>query len=236
MAQIASTFFENTPRTYVRKVENEEDGTFTYEEVSNPDPSDKNIHLTSGDLLFYGDDYVEENGVARKATAKEIADGVSKKANFMEVYLPAIFKDTQGNMITDFSKIDPELLKVFGYRIPTQEMSSMESIRIKGFLPLEYQNGIVVPSSITAKAGSDFDIDKLNVYFKNVYLDKDGKPRCYREKKSNLKTGIYYLRNKGATDAVKFTIQEEQKKSVEEQMAEISCSLDNPDDCLACGS
>lgn len=69
-----------------------------------------------------------------------------------------------------------------------------------------------------------------------IIYDKDGKPRCYRDKKSNLKTGIYYLRNKGAADAVKFTIQEEQKKSVEEQLAEISCSLDNPDDCLACGS
>lgn len=69
-----------------------------------------------------------------------------------------------------------------------------------------------------------------------IIYDKDGKPRCYREKKSNLKTGIYYLRNKGATDAVKFTVQEEQKKSVEEQLAEISCSLDNPDDCLACGA
>jgi len=69
-----------------------------------------------------------------------------------------------------------------------------------------------------------------------IIYDKDGKPRCYRDKKSNLKTGIYYLRNKGATDAVKFTIQEEQKKSVEEQMSEISCSLDNPDDCLACGA
>jgi len=69
-----------------------------------------------------------------------------------------------------------------------------------------------------------------------IIYDKDGKPRCYRDKRFNLKTGIYYLRNKGAADAVKFTIQEEQKKSVEEQMAEISCSLDNPDDCLACGS
>lgn len=69
-----------------------------------------------------------------------------------------------------------------------------------------------------------------------IIYDKDGKARCYRDKKSNLKTGIYYLRNKGATDAVKFTVQEEQKKSVEEQMSEISCSLDNPDDCLACGA
>lgn len=69
-----------------------------------------------------------------------------------------------------------------------------------------------------------------------VVYDKDGKPRFYREKKNNLKTGIYYLRNKSASDAVKFTVQEDSKKSVEDQMAEISCSLDNPDDCLACGS
>jgi ribonucleoside-diphosphate reductase alpha chain len=70
-----------------------------------------------------------------------------------------------------------------------------------------------------------------------IVYDSDGKPRFYREKKSNLKTGIYYLRNKSASDAVKFTNQvEKEVKTVEEQMAEISCSLDNPDDCLACGS
>ena len=70
-----------------------------------------------------------------------------------------------------------------------------------------------------------------------VVYDKDGNPRFYREKKNNLKTGIYYLRNKSASDAVKFTVQEEKEvKTVEDQMAEISCSLDNPDDCLACGA
>ena len=67
-----------------------------------------------------------------------------------------------------------------------------------------------------------------------VIYDKNGKPRFYREKKSALKTGIYYLRNKAAGDAVKFTTQEE-VKTVEDQMAEISCSLDG-DDCMACGS
>lgn len=69
----------------------------------------------------------------------------------------------------------------------------------------------------------------------DVIYDKDGKAKCYRDKKVALKTGIYYLRNKSASDAVKFTTQES-AKSVEEQMAEISCSIDNPDDCLACGS
>jgi ribonucleoside-diphosphate reductase alpha chain len=70
-----------------------------------------------------------------------------------------------------------------------------------------------------------------------IIYDKDGNPRFYREKKNNLKTGIYYLRNKSASDAVKFTVQEEKEvKTVEEQMAEISCSLDDPDSCIACGS
>ena len=68
-----------------------------------------------------------------------------------------------------------------------------------------------------------------------VIYDSEGKARCYRDKRSALKTGIYYLRNKAASDAVKFTVQED-VKSVEEQMAEISCSLDDPDGCIACGS
>jgi ribonucleoside-diphosphate reductase alpha subunit len=77
-----------------------------------------------------------------------------------------------------------------------------------------------------------------------IVYDKDGKPRFYREKKSALKTGIYYLRNKSASDAVKFTLQQEEKpksvedqvKDIETQMSEIACSLDSPDDCLACGA
>jgi len=65
-----------------------------------------------------------------------------------------------------------------------------------------------------------------------IVYDKQCVPRFYRDKKSNLKTGMYYLRNKSASDAVKFTVQE--NKTVEEKMAEISCSLDSPDDCISC--
>lgn len=69
----------------------------------------------------------------------------------------------------------------------------------------------------------------------SVVYDKDGKARFYREKKSALKTGMYYLRNKAAGDAIKFTTQEA-VKSTEEQLSEIACSLDNPDNCEACGA
>lgn len=72
-----------------------------------------------------------------------------------------------------------------------------------------------------------------------IVYDRDGNPKFYRDKRSNLKTGMYYLRTKSAADAIKFTNQEtkvELPKSVEEQMSEISCSLDDPDSCIVCGS
>lgn len=52
--------------------------------------------------------------------------------------------------------------------------------------------------------------------------------------KSGLKTGMYYLRTKAAADAIKFTV--ETVQSAEDKQAEISCSLDNPEECIACGS
>jgi ribonucleoside-diphosphate reductase alpha subunit len=60
--------------------------------------------------------------------------------------------------------------------------------------------------------------------------------------KAGLKTGMYYLRSKAATDAIKFTVakEEEQKPDAEaikaQNQADMSCSLDNPDECIACGS
>ncbi len=71
-----------------------------------------------------------------------------------------------------------------------------------------------------------------------------------------LKTGMYYLRTKAAVDAIKFTVQKEfqpliqnadsQSEPVmavlpleadkEQKMADITCSLENKDDCAACGS
>ncbi|KAK8463415.1 hypothetical protein SEVIR_1G363100v4 [Setaria viridis] len=60
-----------------------------------------------------------------------------------------------------------------------------------------------------------------------------------------LKTGMYYLRTRAAADAIKFTVdttllKEKQQTSEEEdvqvKMAQVVCSLNNRDECLACGS
>lgn len=60
--------------------------------------------------------------------------------------------------------------------------------------------------------------------------------------KAGLKTGMYYLRTKAATEAIKFTVvkEEEQEPNMEaireQNEVDMACSLDNPDECIACGS
>lgn len=72
------------------------------------------------------------------------------------------------------TKEGKDILRGIGFRIPTQEMNSIEAFEVAGFLPQAAGDTIVVPAEITKKAGSDFDVDKLNTYLKNIYVSADG--------------------------------------------------------------
>lgn len=71
----------------------------------------------------------------------------------------------------DTTKIDPELLTMVGYRIPTQGHNSMIRLKVVGFLPKSSGDLILVPAAITKQMGSDFDVDKLYVHNFNYYYD-----------------------------------------------------------------
>jgi len=131
-----------------------------YENLSETDK--KKVTLTSDTLKFY-----------------------TKEDPYMEVLLPAWFLEqfpknrfkTEADIlkVVNSSPDFKEILKGIGFRIPTQATSSIENFRIKGFLPASMGATVVVPSEITTKAGSDFDIDKLNLYLKSIYVDEQGK-------------------------------------------------------------
>ena len=89
-----------------------------------------------------------------------------------QVKLPWRYKELLGLENFDFSKIDKELLKGIGFRIPTQALNSVEHFEIVGFLDPSYGDAVMVPSEIVGKAGSDFDIDKLNLYLYNHKFNK----------------------------------------------------------------
>jgi predicted NAD-dependent protein-ADP-ribosyltransferase YbiA (DUF1768 family) len=67
-----------------------------------------------------------------------------------------------------------KILSGIGFRIPTQKQNSIDAIVVKKFLPKEFGDSVVIPAALVAKVGSDFDIDKLSVYLKNVYRDAKG--------------------------------------------------------------
>jgi ribonucleoside-diphosphate reductase alpha chain len=115
----------------------------------------------------------------------------------------------------------------------------------------------------------------LNLFVENANFGKLTSMHFYAWKKG-LKTGMYYLRTKAASDAIKFTVDQEQLKmpapvaiddeivlavvvqeettqntiaaeravvyaaeqttTPQDAMSQISCSLDDPDGCEACGS
>jgi ribonucleoside-diphosphate reductase alpha subunit len=85
----------------------------------------------------------------------------------------------------------------------------------------------------------------LNIHLQEPNFGKMTSMHFYAWEKG-LKTGMYYLRTKAAADAIKFTLgkesREKPKTAVELQEVEsknasdMTCSLDNSDDCEACGS
>lgn len=83
----------------------------------------------------------------------------------------------------------------------------------------------------------------------NVFVDKPNFAKLtsmhFHAWERGLKTGMYYLRTKAASEAIKFTVQKQAGSqlepvvtkvniSKEEAEAQMACSLDNPDACEAC--
>lgn len=141
----------------------------------------KKVVLTDDTLKFYED-----------------ADG----KRYCEILLPHWFKSKLGKhanksdeeliKFLNTSKEGRELLSGIGFRIPTQSLSSIEVFKVKGFLPQYMGKTVVVPSEITTKSGSDFDIDKLTMYLKSIYIDKNGEIKIIKLKGTEEATKDFY--------------------------------------------
>lgn len=104
---------------------------------------------TSESTMSY-EDYIKEN-----------QGGIAYFEVFAPIYTNSLFSqfaDKNGNIsIEALEALDPDLLKMIGYRIPTEAKYSMAPLKIVGFLPREAGDGIMLPNDITLLTGSDFD-------------------------------------------------------------------------------
>jgi len=123
-----------------------------------------------GNILYFDEDgnlTDKENGKMRIANAK------------MLLPFSSIFKET-GMSYEEFKeawrtgKIDKRIFEtILGYRIPNQSISSNDSVEIIGILPPNMGDIAIVYNEITAKTGSDFDIDKMYLMMANYLFNKE---------------------------------------------------------------
>jgi hypothetical protein len=107
-----------------------------------------------------------------------------KPINVCQIMVGRWFKsDMSDEDLLYYFNTDPQGKKEFeaimgvAFRIPTQKQNSIDVFEIAKFLPEGYKDSVVIPSELVKKAGSDFDIDKLSIYLKNLYPGQDGKPK-----------------------------------------------------------
>jgi rRNA processing protein Gar1/arsenate reductase-like glutaredoxin family protein len=120
----------------------------------------------SGKLKFY------ENADGKRVCEIMVARWF--KSDKTDEELLESWYDKDGNITDEVKKV----LSGIGFRIPTQKQNSIDAFVIKKFLPYELGDSVVIPSALVKKAGSDFDIDKLSIYLKNVFTDNKGQPQA----------------------------------------------------------
>ncbi len=119
-----------------------------------------------------------------------------QKTGAAEILLPNKFRHLVGKDGT----IDPKALVSIGYRIPTQGLNSILHLKVIGFLPAGLDQVVVMPREITTQGGSDFDVDKLNIFVPNVidgkYISSDANAEeAYEKRKTKLENFRKYLQS-----------------------------------------
>ena len=138
----------------------------------------KQLHIRfndkQGNLLPMESEYVpsEHGNLSYKDYIKENQGGIAYFEVFAPIWSNEIFdkfSNPDGSINIDaINAIDPELLKMVSYRIPTEDKYSCAPMKVVGFMPREAGDAIMLPYELTEIDDSDFDVDKRYVMRKDI--------------------------------------------------------------------
>ena len=127
-----------------------------------------------GNLLPLEEEYVASShgNIPYKEFIKRNQGGIA----YFEVFAPIWsnelfdkFANADGTINVDaINAVDPELLKMVSYRIPTEDKYSCAPMKVIGFMPREAGDAIMLPYELTEIDDSDFDVDKRYVMRKDI--------------------------------------------------------------------
>jgi hypothetical protein len=134
-----------------------------------------------------------------KSYLEENQAGIDHYEVIAPAYTEGIFQqfaDNNGNISVEaLELLEPDLLKMIGYRIPTEAKYSIAPLKIVGFAPKEMGDVIILPAEITLITGSDFDVDKeycmrktLDIVPK-IFLSKENQ-KLSPEEQANIRSSI----------------------------------------------
>lgn len=127
-----------------------------------------------GNLIPLEEEYnaSEHDNLSYKEYLKRNQGGIA----YFEVFAPIWsnelfdkFSNADGTINVDaINAVDPELLKMVSYRIPTEDKYSCAPMKVIGFMPREAGDAIMLPYELTEIDDSDFDVDKRYVMRKDI--------------------------------------------------------------------
>lgn len=127
-----------------------------------------------GNLLPLEEEYVASShgNIPYKEFIRRNQGGIA----YFEVFAPIWsnelfdkFANADGTINVDaINAVDPELLKMVSYRIPTEDKYSCAPMKVIGFMPREAGDAIMLPYELTEIDDSDFDVDKRYVMRKDI--------------------------------------------------------------------
>ena len=127
-----------------------------------------------GNLLPLEEEYVASShgNIPYKEFVRRNQGGIA----YFEVFAPIWsnelfdkFANADGTINVDaINTVDPELLKMVSYRIPTEDKYSCAPMKVIGFMPREAGDAIMLPYELTEIDDSDFDVDKRYVMRKDI--------------------------------------------------------------------
>lgn len=158
-----------------------------------------------GNLIPLEEEYnaSEHDNLSYKDYLKKNQGGIA----YFEVFAPIWsnelfdkFSNADGTINVDaINAVDPELLKMVSYRIPTEDKYSCAPMKVIGFMPREAGDAIMLPYELTEIDDSDFDIDKRYVMRKDIPI-KTRKKNEIEKELFNIATESYKKAHKGKTN------------------------------------
>lgn len=158
-----------------------------------------------GNLMPLEEEYnaSEHDNLSYKDYLKKNQGGIA----YFEVFAPIWsnelfdkFSNVDGTINVDaINAVDPELLKMVSYRIPTEDKYSCAPMKVIGFMPREAGDAIMLPYELTEIDDSDFDVDKRYVMRKDIPI-KTRKKNEIEKELFNIATESYKKAHDGKTN------------------------------------